>query len=345
MKRAGILAVVLALALSLSACGTDAPVASSQGPVEFEAQTWILACAGGEDSPERQAAETFAQRLFERTHGTVRAECVSLRSLGDGGYETAVDALRAGDADIVWATAAEFAAVDARLDAASLPFLYLSREEAEAAMDGDGGAALGEILAENGFRCLGIGTEGFRLLSNSQRPVESLAGLSGLRIRAGGGDVVSRSLTLWGAEVVDAPWPGVYTALETGVYDGQESLPEDAWAASLQKVQKYVCDWPAFYSAAYLCMDGALYDSLAPLLAGIAGDCGAEAAAVQRQASLARDEEILSQWKSAVRGNRVATLSEAALAEFRQAAQPVWQAFAGRYPASLVSRLTPEGAN
>ena len=249
-----------------------------------------------------------------------------------------MDALRAGDADIVWATAAEFAQVDARLDAAGLPFLFSSREEAEAAMDGDGGAALGEVLRQNGFQCLGIGTEGFRVLTSSQGPIQGLSDLAGLRVRVGGGDVVEKSLAGWGAQTVDAPWPGVYTALETGVYDAQEELLTTAYDASLQKVQKYLCSWPAFYSAAYLCMDGDLYDSLTELLAGIARDCGAEAAAVQRQASLAADEAVLAAWKT-VRGNRVTALSEEALAEFREASRPLWEAFSDRYPAELVQRL------
>ena len=174
-----ILAAILAMAVILSGCGSREPLTDDE-PVEFEAQTWTLVTSGGEGTAERQAAETFAGLLFDRTHGTVKAECVSLRDL-EGDYESPVDALRAGAADIAWATAAEFAAVDERLDAAGLPFLFLSREEAEAAMDGDGGAALGEILRQDGFQCLGIGTEGFRCLTSSETAIEGLESLRGLR--------------------------------------------------------------------------------------------------------------------------------------------------------------------
>ena len=337
MRKRGVLAAILAMAMVLSGCGGRDPI-PDDGPVEYEAQTWTLVTSGGEGTAERQAAEAFAERLFERTHGTVKAECVTLREL-EGDYESPVDALRAGAADIAWATAEAFAAADPRLDAAGLPFLFLSREEAEAAMDGDGGAALGEILRENGFQCLGIGTEGFRCLTSSETAIEGLGSLKGLRVRTGGGDVVEKSFAAWGAETVDAPWPGVYTALETGIYDAQEELLPTICDASLQKVQKYLCQWPAFYSAAYLCMDGALYDSLSELLAGIARDCGAEAAAVQRQASLAAEQEDIAAWK-AVRGNRVTSLSEEALAEFREASRSVWDAFADRYPGELVARLS-----
>ena len=86
-------------------------------------------------------------------------------------------------------------------------------------------------------------------------------------------------------------------------------------------------------------MDGALYDSLSELLAGIAMDCGAEAAAVQRQASLAAEQEDIAAWK-AVRGNRVTSLSEEALAEFREASRPVWDAFSDRYGGELVACLS-----
>lgn len=337
MRKRGILAAILAMAVALGGCGSREPLADGE-PVEFEAQTWTLVTSGGDGTAERQAAETFAELLFTRTHGTVKADCVSLREL-EGNYESPVDALRAGAADIAWATAAEFAAVDERLDAAGLPFLFLSREEAETAMDGDGGAALGEILRENGFQCLGIGTEGFRCLTSSETAIEGLASLKSLRVRIGGGDVVEKSFAAWGAETVDAPWPGVYTALETGVYDAQEELLPAICDASLQKVQKYLCRWPAFYSAVYFCMDGALYDSLAELLAGIAMDCGAEAAAVQRQESLAADEEDIAAWK-AVRDNRVTSLSQEALAEFREASRPVWDAFSDRYGAELVVCLS-----
>ena len=195
MRKRGVLAAILAMAMVLSGCGGRDPI-PDDGPVEFEAQTWTLVTSGGEGTAERQAAEAFAERLFERTHGTVKAECVTLREL-EGDYESPVDALRAGAADIAWATAEAFAAADPRLDAAGLPFLFLSREEAEAAMDGDGGAALGEILRENGFQCLGIGTEGFRCLTSSETAIEGLGSLKGLRVRTGGGDVVEKSFAAW----------------------------------------------------------------------------------------------------------------------------------------------------
>ena len=67
MRKRGVLAAILAMAMVLSGCGGRDPI-PDDGPVEFEAQTWTLVTSGGEGTAERQAAEAFAERLFERTH-------------------------------------------------------------------------------------------------------------------------------------------------------------------------------------------------------------------------------------------------------------------------------------
>lgn len=333
MKRS-ILGLTIGLLLLLTGCGrTGAGSASSPEYIEFEVQTWRITFPGEADSPEGRAAEEFAQLLFERTHGTVQAECVPESELteGDG---TGLAALRSGEVDLGFFSSDVLADADARLGIVSLPFLFDSEEEAEERLDGAAGEALREILAQQGLSCLGIGTEGFRLLTNNVREAASPEDLRGLRLRIGGSDAVKDTYRAWGAEPVEAAWAGVFTALQTGTYDGQESLLREADAASIQEVQEYATDWTAFYSCMYFCMDRELYESLSPLLQEIAAECGAEAAAEQRRWNAEETAEILSSWRRS--GVTVTSLSGEAAEEFRTAAGSCRDRLSKRYPAELL---------
>jgi len=312
MKRSFLTALLLAVFLTGCSGLSGTPADDDPILLEFEAQTWQLTYAGGKNSIDAKTAEYFAQLIYRETNGAVSVEYSSRDELTDGTDLSLYSSLRWTDRD-------------ARFGVLTLPFLFSSETAAAAALDGNGGNALAEILLEHGQVCLGIGSGGFRCLTNSSHPITTPADLAGLRIRVEDADILRDAYALWGADCVSADWPLVYTALRTGTYDGQEMPAETADASSIQNVQTYATRWTGLYSGMFLCMDRTLYESLSPSLREIVDLCGEKTEAYQRQLVTENTASIFSRWNRA--GVTVTDLTADAIAAFRAAAQPCYDRF------------------
>lgn len=107
--------------------------------------TWKFACSATETSPWVDGAKEFARIVGEKTGGAITVQYYPADQLTagnqtdgiqpDGRYHRVVHALQP---DLVLLRPA--------VHVVSLPFLFSSTEEADAALDGAGGEALGEIL-------------------------------------------------------------------------------------------------------------------------------------------------------------------------------------------------------
>lgn len=325
-KLTAALLAALLIAAALSGCGQEnEPSVSSSAATEIEAQTWRLTYSAGKDSVCAKTAEKFAELVFQATNGAIQVECVS-ESADPEHPDAGIRALINGDTDLALYTSMDYANLDPRFDVVSLPFLFDSEDDACEKLDGDGGDALRSVLEEYNLRCMGIGSDGFRCPTNSRRAIESPEDMRGLRLRVADDRMTERAYQLWGAEAATADWPMVFTALQTGTFDGQENVLSVANAASIQDIQKYVTCWNGLYESLFFCINRDLYESFSDDLRAVADECGAEAVAWQRQAQREEEQSILAAWGSA--RLTVTELTQAQAQAFRDAAQPCYDEFA-----------------
>ena len=80
---------------------------------------------------------------------------------------------------------------------------------------------------------------GWSVLTNSERPIRTVDDMDGLTMRAMDSSQIQLFNAL-GADGVSVPWEEVYTALQTGVADGQRNPATVFLDASLDEVQDYV---------------------------------------------------------------------------------------------------------
>ena len=108
------------------------------------------------------------------------------------------------------------------------------------AMDGKLGANLRGQITKGGFVVLDrIWDNGFRMITNSAKPITHPDDLKGMKIRV---PVSALWLSLFkslGAAPTGLNFAEVYSALQTKVVDGQENPPAIISAAKLYEVQKY----------------------------------------------------------------------------------------------------------
>ena len=334
MKKFLALSLTLAMALSLAACGAkeEAPAASAPaasapaasapaGPV-FEEQTWKFACSATENTCWADMGRDFGQMVSDATGGAVTVEVYAADQLTAGNQTEGIQGAIDGTIELSAHSNIIYANFDQRLNVVSMPFLFDSYEDVDAKLTGAPGEAVGEVVEDLGLHLLGVGENGFRAITNSKKPIESLADMNGLKIRVAGCKVLNTAYGLWGANWSNANWSEVYTGLQTGTYDGQENPLPTADGASIQEVNKYCANWTGIYDCIFFTMNKELYDSLSPELQAIVDEAGAKAAENQRNLQRAGVQEVMDKWTAA--GVTITELSDEAVAEFKAATEPMY---------------------
>lgn len=333
MKKFLALSLSLAMALSLAACGakeespaatTSTPAATTSTPAAptFEKQTWKFACSATENTCWADMGRDFGQMVSDATGGAVTVEVYAADQLTAGNQTEGIQGAIDGTIDLSAHSNIIYANFDQRLNVVSMPFLFDSYEDVDAKLTGAPGEAVGKVVEDLGLHLLGVGENGFRAITNSVKPIESLADMKGLKIRVAGCKVLNTAYGLWGANWSNANWSEVYTGLQTGTYDGQENPLPTADGASIQEVNKYCANWTGIYDCIFFTMNKELYDSLSPELQQIVDECGAKAAENQRKLQREGVSEVMDKWTAA--GVTITELSDAAVAEFKAAAEPMY---------------------
>ena len=105
-----------------------------------------------------------------------------------------------------------------------------------------------------GVKVLAVFTHGPGIVLNSKRPIASVADLSGLKFRIGGGMVNEISKAL-GMNVTLKPAPESYELLSSGVMDGTLFPAESVEGFKIDKVIKYATTFPGgLYNTSFVFM-------------------------------------------------------------------------------------------
>lgn len=100
---------------------------------------------------------------------------------------------------------------------------------------------VGDLEAKTGLKVLGlIDSGGFFEFTNSKRPIRTVADMKGLRIRTMTLPTHEAIIDSLGGRPTPLPWAEVYTALQTGVADGQMNPVPVIGFAKFEEVQKYL---------------------------------------------------------------------------------------------------------
>jgi len=100
---------------------------------------------------------------------------------------------------------------------------------------------IADLEAETGLEVLGlIDSGGFFAFTNSKKPITSVEDMAGLRIRTMTLPTHEAIVSSLGGQPTPLPWAEVYTALQTGVADGQMNPVPIIAFAKFDEVQTYL---------------------------------------------------------------------------------------------------------
>ena len=123
----------------------------------------------------------------------------------------------------------------------TLPYVIQSAEEAKKLTQGEVGKELTEnTIRDAGVRILGWSYSGFRVLTNSKRPVRTLEDLKDLTIRVPQNEIMIASYRSWGINPTPMAWTETFAALQQKVVDGQDNPYITVSAMKFNEVQKYI---------------------------------------------------------------------------------------------------------
>lgn len=203
------------------------------------------------------------------------------------------------------------------------PFMFASPEEARVFFDE------GKYwdMVEDAFRERTGGSEilavveegGFLAFTSTGKAIHSPADFDGLKFRAMDPSQVALYEAM-GASGTPIPWTEVYSALQTGVVEGQMNPPLYIILGSLNEVQKYMTRANVQYSMQFLVGNGEWLASLSDADRQVLEEAVAQANAKTREKVQATVEERVT-WLSE-NGMEVITPTEEQLAEFQKIGQP-----------------------
>ena len=164
---------------------------------------------------------------------------------------------------------------------------------------------------------------GYRHITNNRRPINVPGDLDGIKLRTPKGKWRVKMFKAYGANPSPMAFSEVFTALKTGVMDGQENPYAQIYSGKFQEVQKYLSITGHVYTPAYVTVGAKRWASLPPDVRKTLEEVAKETQAYVYQTAAADEAELLAKIKAA--GVKVNTADKDA---FISASKPVYMEFA-----------------
>ena len=174
---------------------------------------------------------------------------------------------------------------------------------------------------------LAVWENGIRQITNSKRPIKVPADLKGIKLRVPEGKWRVKMFQAYGANPSPMKFSELFTALQTGVMDGQENPLTQIHSAKLQEVQKYLSLSGHVYTPAYLTVGTKRWNELPPDVRKVLEDTAKETQSYVYQAAAKDDLDLLGKLKQA--GMQVNDVDQDA---FVVASKPIYEEFGKEVP-------------
>ena len=203
------------------------------------AANWNIAVGDGGGSAQEALGLKFIERLEAKTDHSAK---LFLNGQLGSEQDTVNDAAL-GTLDFSIVASNNIGPFSPTLGILSLPYIFENLDQAVSVVSGPIGAELVEnTVRDAGVRIVGWTYSGFRVLSNSKRPIKKLADLDGIVVRVPKNEIMIDTYKSWGNNPTPMAWSETFTALQQGVVDGQDTPYTTIYAMKFGEVQKYISD-------------------------------------------------------------------------------------------------------
>ena len=329
MKRMTALLLSLLMALSLAACGggSDAPAdtdAAGEGAGDGETIVLRASSSTAPDHPYNLGLGKFAELVGEKTGGAVQIDIFPNAALGD--ERANIEDLQMGTLDIAVSSTGPLGNFVQDFLILDLPFLFKDYDHAHAVLDGEIGQTLSAKLDDIGVVGGAFWENGFREMTNSKQPINSVADCAGLKLRCMENQVHMDAFSALGMDPTPMAWSEVFTALQQSVIDGQENPIAVIYSNKVYEAQAHLAITNHVYSPAMILFSKTVFEGLDPAYQTALLEAAQEAAAFERSACEDSEADQIAEMEAA--GMQV-TYPDTA--EFQAAMAPVYEKYAEQF--------------
>jgi TRAP-type transport system periplasmic protein len=269
--------------------------------------------------PRAAAMKQFAAAVEKATAGKVVLEVFGGAQLGS--EDKMLIATQSGTQDLYMGALSPISARKKELQIFDVPFVFASDAEAAYVLDGAVGRKMLDGLSDMNLQGLVWAGGAFRNMSNSKRPLGTMADMKGLKVRVMQSPMALASFNAMGMNAVPTAFTEVYPALETKALDGYEHPVVDMYANKMYEVQKFLTITNHVYTPVALVASKKWWASLSPEQQQAVQKVAEETRALQRSAELKQASEVVGELKA--KGMTVSEMPPAELDKIRTAVQPV----------------------
>ena len=286
---------------------------------DIKERSFKLALQNPKGHPLEVGASKFSELVAAKSGGKLKVNVFPGGTLG--GDAANVSALQGGTIEFVLLNSGILASQVKDFEVFDFPFMFASAKEADAVVDGPFGEKLEAKLQDKGIVGLAYFELGFRQLTNSKRPVNTVDDIAGLKLRVIPNAINVDWVKALGANPTPLAFPELYAALEQKAIDGQENPLSVIQANKFYEVQKYLTLTNHQYNPQSLIFSKKVWDTLSPAEKKILEESALEAAKFQRQVNRDAAAGQLDALKKA--GMQVSEFSPAEQAKLREKLKPV----------------------
>jgi len=297
-----------------------------------------LALANTAESAHGVGAKRFADVVGQKSGGKMKVRIYAGGSLG--GEAVVASSMQGGTVEMSMMGPGILTGMNKDFGIFDTPFMFNDAKEADAVMDGPVGQKLLDKLPEKGLIGLSYWDHGFRVLTNSRRPVSKMEDIQGLKVRVQQIPVFIDAFTALGANPVPMPFTELYTALETKAVDGQENPFVSIEVTKFYEVQKYASNTRHAYSPLLVLVSKRFWDQLSADERKILQDAAEETKAFERETSRAMDAKAMEELKS--KGMTITEISAEERARMRDKLKPAIEKHQKTISEALVQEVNAE---
>jgi TRAP-type transport system periplasmic protein len=242
------------------------------------------------------SADEYARRVNAKLAGRVKVVVYGSSQLG--GDKELVQKLKLGTVDMALPSTVMTSEVDL-FGLFEMPYIvkdraHMARIEKEVFWP-----SLAPEAEKKGLKILAVWENGYRHITNNKKPIKVPDDLKGIKLRVPEGKWRVKMFQEYGANPSPMKFSELFTALQTGVMDGEENPFTQIYSAKLQEVQKYLSLSGHVYTPAYLVVGARRYSNLPADVRKVLEDTARETQAFVYETAVKQETELLGKLKQA----------------------------------------------
>ena len=270
------------------------------------------------------SADEFAKRANARLGGKYKV--VTYGSSQLGGDKEMMQKLKLGTIDMVEPSTIMSSEADI-FGVFEMPYLVKDRKHMQRIEKALFASKFEPEAEKKGIKVLAVWENGYRHITNNKHPINVPGDLKGIKLRVPEGKWRVKMFQAYGANPSPMKFSEVFTALQTGVMDGQENPFAQIASAKFYEVQKYLSLTGHVYTPSYLVVSTKKWPSLPADARKVLEETAQDTQAWVYEKAAKDDEELLVKMKTA--GIQVNNANKDA---FIAASKPVYDEFAKEVP-------------